>query len=183
MKGNNHPILSFFFDFSNTAKQTVEGMLRSLVFQLYRGRPGSADFLDASFQAHQDGSDQPATKALLGVLFKTLAVQKKATILLDALDESTTRRELLDWIKDVVSKPELSHVQLICTGRPEAEFLCDIPSWIGDENTLALDKRSINADVRSYVAAQLSQRPNFQPLSPDILDQIRRKVGDGADGM
>ena len=182
-KGNNRLILNFFFDFGDTAKQTVDGMLRSLAFQIYQCRASSAGLLDASFQAHQDGCHQPATKALSDILVKILAVQKKATILLDALDESTTRRELLDWIKDVVSNPKLSHVQLICTGRSESEFLRDVHSWIGDENSLALDKRSINADVRSYVAAQLSQRREFQPLSPDILDQIRRKVGNGADGM
>ncbi|KAJ5472059.1 PfsNACHT and ankyrin domain protein [Penicillium diatomitis] len=33
--GNNGPILKFFFDFSNTKKQTYESMLRSLIFQLY----------------------------------------------------------------------------------------------------------------------------------------------------
>ncbi|MBE3044636.1 hypothetical protein IMZ48_19160 [Candidatus Bathyarchaeota archaeon] len=52
-------------------------------------------------------------------------------------------------IKDVVSRPELHHVQLICTGRPEAEFLRDIP----DENHLALYKQAVNTDIRSYVTA------------------------------
>ncbi|KID95703.1 Pfs, NACHT and Ankyrin domain protein, partial [Metarhizium majus ARSEF 297] len=61
----------------------------------------------------------------------------------------------------------------------------NIPSLIGEENCLALNKKSINADIRSYVAAQLSQRPDFRDkrLSQDLLEGIRRKVGDGADGM
>ncbi|KAF1807850.1 Pfs, NACHT and ankyrin domain protein, partial [Eremomyces bilateralis CBS 781.70] len=184
-KGNDRLILNFFFDFGDTKKQTVDGMLRSLAFQLYRGRSASAGLLDASFQAHQDGRDQIGTKALSDVLFKFLAVQTKVSIVLDALDESTTRRELLLWTQDVVSRPELGHVQLICTGRPEAEFLSEIPSLIGEENSLALDKHSVNADIRSYVAAQLAQRREFRNkhLSQDLLERIRRKVGDGADGM
>ncbi|KAL6352302.1 hypothetical protein LRP88_14415 [Fusarium phalaenopsidis] len=184
-KGSDRLILSFFFDFSDTAKQTLDGMLRSLAFQLYQGGAGSASLLNNSFQAHQDGRDQPATKALSDVLFKMLAVQKKVSIVLDALDESTTRGELLLWIKDVVSKPELRHVQLICTGRPEPEFMRGIPSLIGEDNCLALDKDSVNADIRSYVAAQLSQRRDFRdkPLSQDLLEEIRKKVGNGADGM
>ncbi|KAF1812073.1 purine and uridine phosphorylase, partial [Eremomyces bilateralis CBS 781.70] len=173
-KGNDRLILSFFFDFGDAEKQTVNGMLRSLAFQLYRGRGASAGVLDASFQAHQGGRDQIATKALSDVLFKILAVEAKVSIVLDALDESTTRRELLLWIKDVVCRPELGHVQLICTGRPEAEFLHDMPSSIGDENRLALDKQAVNADIRSYVAAQLSQRRDFQDmrLSQDLLELI-----------
>ena len=56
---------------------------------------------------------------------------------------------------------------------------------MGEANNSVLDKQAINVDILSYVAAQLLERRAFQkkPLSPDILDQIRRKVGDGADGM
>jgi hypothetical protein len=184
-KGNDRRILSFFFDFSDTTKQTLDGMLRSLAFQLYQGGPGTAALLDASFQAHQNGRDQPATKTLEDVVYKMLAVQNKASVVLDALDESTTRGELLLWMNGVVSRPELGHVRLICTSRPEPEFLRDIPSLIGEENCLALDKESINADIRSYVAAQLLQRREFRDkrLSQDLLEEIQKKVGDGADGM
>ncbi|EAQ93238.1 hypothetical protein CHGG_01473 [Chaetomium globosum CBS 148.51] len=184
-KGNDRRILSFFFDFSDTAKQTVDAMLRSLAFQLYRGRARSAGVLDASFQAHQDGRNQLATKTLSDALFKMLAVQKKVSIVLDALDESRTRADLLLWIRDVVSRPELGHVQLFCTGRPEAEFLRDIPSLIGEGNSLELNKQAVNADIRSYVAAQLSQRREFRdkPLSQDLLLLIQSRVGDGANGM
>ena len=113
-----------------------------------------------------------------------LALQK-VSIVLDALDESTTRDELLLWIKEVVSKPELGRVQLICTSRPEAEFLRDIPVSIGNKNCLALDKQAVNADIKSYVKAQLTNSRDFQKkrLSQDLLELIQSKVGDGADGM
>ncbi|KAK4198015.1 Pfs, NACHT and ankyrin domain protein [Triangularia verruculosa] len=184
-KGDDRFILSFFFDFSDTTKQTLDGMLRSLAFQLYQGGRGSAGLLDASFQAHQNGRDQPATKTLEDVVCKMLVVQKKGFIVLDALDESTTRSELLQWMNDVVPRPELGDVQLICTGRPEPEFIRNIPLLIGNGNCLTLNKESVNADIRSYVAAQLLQRHDFREknLSQDLLEEIRRKVGDGADGM
>jgi hypothetical protein len=184
-KGNDRLILSFFFDFSDTTKQTLDGMLRSLAFQLYQGGAGSAGLLDALFQAHQNGRDQPATKTLEDVVYKMIAVHKEGAVVLDALDESTTRGELLLWMNDMVSRPELGHVQLICTSRPEPEFMRDIPLLIGEENCLALDKESINADIRSYVVAQLLQRREFRDkrLSQDLLEGIQKKVGDGADGM
>ena len=180
---NNGLILSFFFDFGDTTKQTVDYMLRSLAFQLYQGETGSVGSLDASFQAHQDGRQQPATTALQDVVFKMLTIQKHVYIVLDALDESTTRGELISWIKDMASRPELGHVQLLCTGRAESEFLRDLPLLVGEQNCLSLDKQAVNTDIRSYVEAQLSRRRNFQPLSPRLLEQIRTKVGDGADGM
>jgi hypothetical protein len=184
-KGSSSLILSFFFDFSDTAKQTTDGMLRSLAFQLYRVGIDSAAVLNASFQAHGGGLNQPTTMVLSDVLLKMLSAERKVFILLDALDESTARDELLLWIRNMLSRSELDHVQLFCTGRPEGEFLRDMPSLIGEENSLALDKQSVNVDIRSYVAAQLSERQDFRDkcLSSDTLDLIQRKIGDGADGM
>ncbi|KAK4228724.1 putative ankyrin repeat protein L63 [Podospora fimiseda] len=61
----------------------------------------------------------------------------------------------------------------------------DIPSFIDEGNCLALDKESVNADIRSYVTAQLSKRRDFlnKNLSQDLLEKIRTKVGDRADGI
>ncbi|KAJ5503361.1 NACHT nucleoside triphosphatase [Penicillium fimorum] len=178
-------ILSFFFDFNDIAKQTLEGMLRSLAFQLYQSRVESAIHLDALFQVHQNGKDQPTTKALCVVVLKMLIAQSKVYIVLDALDESKTRNDAIEWIKDVVSKPELAHVQLLLTGRPESEFLRHIPPLIGNENCQPLNQSAVNSDIRSWVSAQLSRRHDFieKHLPRDLLEEIRRKVGDGADGM
>ncbi|OAA45089.1 Pfs, NACHT and Ankyrin domain protein [Beauveria brongniartii RCEF 3172] len=178
-------VLSFFFDFSDRKKQTVDGMLRSLAFQLYQRGPDSPGPLDASFQAHQDGRDQPTTSTLEDVVLKMLAIHKKGYIVLDALDEATAWGEVLQWMENVVSRPELGDVQLICTSRPESELSRRIPRFFGIKNCLPLDKQAVNADIRSWVTAQLSQRPDFleKPLSHDLLDQIRREVGDGADGI
>lgn len=74
-KGNDRLILSFFFDFGDTRKQTLDGMLRSLAFQLDQGGAGCVG-LDGSIQAHQDGRDQPATKALSDVLFDACSPEK-----------------------------------------------------------------------------------------------------------
>ncbi|KAF7548544.1 hypothetical protein G7Z17_g6991 [Cylindrodendrum hubeiense] len=183
--GNSGLILSFFFDFSDTTKQTVDYMLRSLASQLYQGWAGSASPLDASFQAHQNGHDQPATEALEDVVYKMLTVQKDVYIVLDALDESMTRSELLSWIRDTTSRPELDHVHLLYTSRSESEFLRNILPLIGEESCLLLYKEAVNADIRLYVTAQLLQRRDFQEkhLPSYLLEQIITRVGNGADGM
>jgi hypothetical protein len=184
-KGNVGPILNFFFDFSDNKKQTYDSMLRSLAFQLYQGGFDSASHLDASFQAHQNGKDQPKTEALWVTLFKMLGVQKRVSIVLDALDESTSRDNVLKWIEDIMSRPEMAHVQLLYTSRPESEFLRRIPILIGEEGCLPLDKQAVDSDIRSWVSAQLSQRGDFteKPLSQGLLEEIRKKVGGAAGGM
>ncbi|KAM6537139.1 hypothetical protein FALCPG4_003085 [Fusarium falciforme] len=59
------------------------------------------------------------------------------------------------------------NAQLIVTGRPEPDFNREIPSLFDERNCVLLDKRAVNADIRSY----------------DLLEKIRDKVGDRADGM
>ncbi|RYC78788.1 hypothetical protein BFJ63_vAg18337, partial [Fusarium oxysporum f. sp. narcissi] len=185
MNIGDHITLDFFFDFSDTTKQTVDGMLRSLVFRLYKLGIDSSRELDGLFQSHHDGRDQPAAKTLLGCLHTMMRAPIKTFPVLDALDESTTKVELLKWMKDVISTPELDHVRLIATGRPEAEFQREIPHLIGKSNCLLLDKAAINADIRSYVMARLEQSPEFAKWAsfPSVLKQIRNEIGSKPDGM
>ncbi|KAJ5214504.1 NACHT nucleoside triphosphatase [Penicillium cf. viridicatum] len=183
--GNDGLILSFFFEFGDSKKQTWDDMLRSLAFQLYQRGVGSAIYLDALFNEHQNGSGQPETKALSDIVSKMLVAQRKVYIVLDALDESTTRDDILIWINDVLSNVDFFHIQLLYTSRPESEFQRHIPPLIGEENCLPLENQAVNSDIRSWVTAQLSQRRDFTEklLSQGLLEEIRRKIGDGAEGM
>lgn len=184
-KVKNGPILSFFFDFGDTAKQLFDGMLRSFIFQLYQGGFDSANHLDTLFESHQRGSNQAATKNLEDIFSKILMTQKLVFIVLDALDESTTRFDLLLWIKYMISSSDLAHVKLLYTSRPEAEFLDQIPPSIGEESCLLLNETAVNIDIQSWVAAQLAQRREFARMSfsRDLLKDIRETIGNKAAGM
>lgn len=110
-----------------------------------------------------------------------IQITGKVAVILDALDECTTRKELLSWMRSFAS----GNAQLIVTGRPEPDFNREIPSLFDERNCVLLDKRAVNADIRSYVMAALERNPDFvgKKLSQDLLGKIRDKVGDGADGM
>jgi hypothetical protein len=110
-----------------------------------------------------------------------IQITGKVFVIIDALDECTTREELLQWLKHLASKKN----QLIVTGRPEVEFQSAIPRSFGKRNCVQLDNNVVNVDIRSYVEATLEQKPDFvdKKLSPSILEEIRDKIGDGADGM
>ncbi|KAH7377176.1 hypothetical protein B0T11DRAFT_28783 [Plectosphaerella cucumerina] len=71
-------LISFFFDFSDKTKQAVDSMLRLLAFQLYQSGAGSS-ITDASYQAHQDGFQQPATKTLKGTLVRSTSQSKRTS--------------------------------------------------------------------------------------------------------
>ncbi|KAF6802650.1 NACHT and ankyrin domain protein [Colletotrichum musicola] len=184
-KNNNQVVLSFFFDFSETEKQTFDGMLRSLATQLYQGGFDSNALLDSSLKAHSDGQNEPTTETLEFVVRNMLAALENVVIVLDALDESTTRARILSWIHDLFSTPDLSHVQLIYTSREEADFMQHLPGLIGEHCCLTMNSGSIDADIYSYVTEILQQDSRFtdKQLSEDLIAEILHKVGSGGNGM
>ncbi|KAF4847210.1 hypothetical protein CGCSCA2_v012820 [Colletotrichum siamense] len=184
-KDSSLVILSFFFDFSDTMKQTKDGMLRSLALQLHQGEHDSAGHLDNSMCAHKDGKEQPTTTTLEETVRVVLAAQAKVVILLDALDESTTTGEILLWLKTIFEDVELSHVQIIYTSRGEAEFIRRIPDLIGEQCCLSLDMEAVDTDIRSYVVKRTQNDTEFtrKRLPESLLGQIQSRVGDRAKGM
>ncbi|KAF6527438.1 hypothetical protein HZS61_010482 [Fusarium oxysporum f. sp. conglutinans] len=181
LQTDTHTTLAFFFDFNDARKQKLEDLLRSLAVQLYHTGNEAAGRLDSLFISHDDGRRQPDTKALSACVNAMIQNAGTVFIIIDALDECTTREELLQWLKHVASRK----AQLIVTGRPEVEFQSAIPQSFNKRNCIQLDKNVVNGDIRSYVEETLEQKPDFvdKKLSPDILEEIRNKIGSGADGM
>ncbi|KAK1450831.1 hypothetical protein CMEL01_16782 [Colletotrichum melonis] len=181
---DDYVTLEFFFDFNDTGKQKPDDMCRSLVFQLYT-KQVARKVLDDLMASHDYGQKQPTTQALFRCLWTMIQVSGKLYIVLDALDECDKRKELLEWMRDFISCPDLAHVQLIVTGRPEEEFKADVARWIGETNCIPLDKASVSADIWSYIGARLKQSKGFSKWTstPAILRNIQDEVGGKADGM
>lgn len=65
------------------------------------------------------------------------------------------------------------------------DFKREIPQLLNKQNCIPLGKEAVNTDIRSYIKATLEQRRDFvdKSLSPDILEIIHDKVGNGAHRM
>ncbi|KAG5817884.1 hypothetical protein H9Q71_001671 [Fusarium xylarioides] len=178
---DTYTTLAFFFDFNDARKQKLEDLLRLLAIQLYHTGNEAARRLDSLFTSHDDGRRQPDTNALSACVDIMIQIAGKVFIIIDALDECIAREELVQWLKHLASRK----AQLIVTGRPEIEFQSAIPQSFDKLNCVQLDKNVVNGDICSYVEATLEQKPDFvdKKLSLSILEEIRDKIGDGADGM
>jgi hypothetical protein len=185
LQASEHVVLSFFFDFNDAAKQTADGMLRSLASQLCQRSAESEAQLHSLFQSSQDGQKQPTACALRNVVYRMLQNHKIVFVVLDALDESTKRQELLGCLEEILSMPELAHLRLLCTGRPEVEFQDYIPALIGRDNCIRLNKDVVNADIDSYVIDRLKTNRKFKRWEGDyeVHEKIRSTIGRKSDGM
>ncbi|KAF4916527.1 Ankyrin repeat and KH domain-containing protein mask [Colletotrichum fructicola] len=187
-KGTGGPeriALHFFFDFSDDRKQTLDNMLRALVLQLYVFQPKSIPELEDLFKRCNEGRDQPDSVALSDCLLRVFSGSPQTYVFLDALDECSERGRLLKWIKEFVAVPDLDHVKLIMTARPEAEFNQQIIPLIQDINCFSLQTESMNADIQSFVQSSLKERPGFEKWTsaPSTLQRISDEIGTKADGI
>lgn len=110
----------FFFDFRDPEKQTVEQLLRSLVFQLY-SKPGMGRaryWLKENFSALLRGYEQPVNQRLYSALKQMLETVNGIHIVVDALDESTTQQEIRRLIRVLTAE---CNVRILLTRR---EFSC-----------------------------------------------------------
>ena len=177
-------VLTYFFDFNDAAKQDLDGVVRSLFFQLYKSSLDSSNELTSLYESYRRVGIQPGTQTLQDSLFTAMAENKRILILIDAIDECTTKTALINCIEQLVFHPGLHQVQLIVTGRNEEPFLGRLPSCIGKENCIALDTDCVNADIQLYVEARLSG-PMLKKWAafPDLQRRIQIDIGHRADGM
>ncbi|CVK94712.1 uncharacterized protein FPRN_10066 [Fusarium proliferatum] len=174
--------LVHYFDFNDVEKQSLDGLLRSLAFQIYQhgGQDASAKLYEL-FKSCQEGSQDPDELQLESCIKSMLSRVDRVFILIDALDECKSRDSLLSWI----GRFTMENVQFLLTARPEDDIKSQVVYFFGKENCLSLDKIAVNGDINSYVRFVLDTNPRFvdKGLSKELRNEICTKVGGGADGM
>lgn len=159
--------LYFYFDFNDKKKQTLENMLRSLVSQLYLECPDSRGPLHQLRESPQHLSKS----SLKGVLLAMLSRVNDISIVLDALDESTTRRDLLDWLRDV---SETGSCRVLVTARREQDIESALQCWMRPEDSMNIQEGGVSGDIRAYVshAVRSSEELHRWHKMPEVQDEI-----------
>jgi hypothetical protein len=120
----------YYFDFKDTAKRDVRGLLVSILSQLVDDSDSCWDTLYQLYKACRDGSDQPSEAALAECLegMIDLPGQVPTFIVVDALDECqnntgtpSAREKVLKFVQDLLRS---NHPNLfVCiTSRPEHDI-------------------------------------------------------------
>jgi hypothetical protein len=174
-------LLYFYFDFNDTNKQTLEKMLRSLANQLYQGQPDARGPLE---QLRGEGQNQPSQEALSSVLLAMLSKVNNVSIVLDALDESTTRSDLLAWLRDV-SKADSCACRILVTARREEDIESALQRWTQPEDRISIQQGDVDEDIRAYVRHTIRNGEELERWHkrPDVQNEIETELVKKANGM
>ncbi len=159
-------IAYYYFDYKDTSKRDIRGLLASLLIQLARGSDSCWDVLYQLHTTCHDGSEQPSIAALSTCLGNMLGLpgQLPIFVILDALDEcpSTTetpsaREKMLDFVGDLVGSGH-SNLFICITSRPEQDIQTVLNPLTLPSRRISLhdevgQREDINNYLRSFVRA------------------------------
>ena len=170
----------FYFSFSDNKKQRLDDLLRSLVAQL--GWKGPA------LSMLQQAYDRP-NRTLLGleelekILFLCFEAYDEVYLLIDALDEcpegEDVRHSMLECLAGVSHRALC--VKILATSRELPDVRTSMVA-LGSE-AMPLAARSVDADIRQYVAKGLLRDHRLSRLDRKTKTLIEETISAKADGM
>ncbi|CAD0010045.1 unnamed protein product [Aureobasidium pullulans] len=174
-------LLYFYFDFNDVRKQTLDGLLRSLVWQLksFSGNHASLEML------YDHGKLQASIPKLKELLETTLlASSGPVIIVLDALDECTERSELLPWLSQIAARCT-RNVQIIITSRKEYDIQVALEKWMATDAMISIPHSEVDEDIRTYVRARIIADEGLKRWEnkPRVQDKIEKHLMDKAQGI
>jgi Cdc6-like AAA superfamily ATPase len=183
-------LLYFYFDFTDSGKQTLEDVVRSLISQLYRRRRDTQTSLDSLFSSHENGQRQPSCESLCKVFLQMVNQANDVYVVLDALDECKTRKGspsegILLWLKTLVQLDQ-RNVHLLVTSRPEHDIKTVLSTVAkSGDNIIPIQSDLVNDDIRSYVHTRVREDNGLKRWRSrqEVFEEIETQLMEKANGM
>ena len=173
-KKPSHPVLYFFFKLTDSDKNSVLAVIRSLVYQLYLLYPANL-CSDIVSLRDESGKEYALSDQRLWDLFVKHAMDlENLTIVLDALDECEDVKLLLRRMK---SFSERCNAKVLVVSRREEIITLALEEY----PCVEIEPGDIDADIHHYVTAEVKKIPRFQGKS--IQQRMIGALASGHGGM
>lgn len=183
---NSYLLLYFYFDFTETKKESLENAIQSLISQVYYERPLSQKHLDKLWSSCKGGRHQPSIQDLSSTFTEMLQDSGNVWVILDALDECKARDtdlRLLGWLENLHLNQE--NVRLLVTSRPESDIKTGIERFAKKDWVIDLKKTVIEEDIFNYIHQQVMHHNDFHRWRkhPEVQKQIEDVLREKSNGM
>jgi hypothetical protein len=180
----------YYFDFKDSAKQDVRGLVSSLLSQLCAQSTPCHDVLSRFYSTHDGGTRRPITGALIKCLKDVLEIpgQGPIYIIIDALDEcfntrelSSAREKVLELLEELVEL-HIPNLHICATSRPEY----DIHNILAPLTALRLslhEESGQRKDILDYITNVMHTHRRMRSWRGEDKKLVIGTLSQRADGM
>ena len=182
----------YYFDYKDTSKPNVHGLLVSILFQLSDDSERCRAVLYQLYEACRNGAEQPSDAALAKCLKTMLELSRQLPIfvVMDALDEcpSTTgtpsaREEVLYFIEDLVGSGQFN-LSICITSRPEHDIHTFLNPLTSPSCRVSLhEERGQRIDINNYVRSFVYADRAMRRWREDDKEFVITTLSERAQGM
>lgn len=117
---------------------------------------------------------------LLCVLHEIAETFESVYVVLDAIDESLPRVNLLKVLRDLITDPRFGKIRILATSR---EYLDIEESMEGISTPISMRNSLLDEDIRLFVQAQLNTHPKLRLWPTGVRDEALEALSTKAKGM
>jgi len=182
----------YYFDFRDTAKRDVRGLLASLLTQLADDSDSCWDTLHQLYQKCRDGSEQPSEATLARCLKSMIDLPGQAPIfvIVDALDECpnntgtpSARERVLKFVQDLIGSNH-SNLFVCITSRPEYDISNTLNPLTTPSHRVALhEEGGQRQDIERYVRFFVQNDDAMRRWRAEDKELVINVLSERADGM
>lgn len=175
LQGGKFACVYYYCYYGHGQDETVP-FLRWLVNQLCR----EANVVpDSVYKMYKYGGE-PSFVELLNALEEVLQNFEIAYVIVDAIDESNPREDLLKVFRDLATDLRFAKIQLLASSR---EYI-DIERVMEDFSvSLSMANGLVQDDIKIHVRHKLNSNPKFAQWPQDLLYEVEEALSIGARGM
>jgi hypothetical protein len=144
----------FFFSFKVEASRDPDNLILSLITQLAPQSIELPEAFERLYASFGNGSFTPSPPGALRLLRMILASLPEVFIVLDALDECVSHKQVIETLMELVGW-RLDNVHMIFTSRREQIFIEHLNPILQANQVVDLENAIVDRDIKIYVQDRL----------------------------
>jgi hypothetical protein len=153
---------------SDQRKQTLSGLLYRVIQQLYPSGLFPGEVRHLYRVSCKEGTEQPDSSVFMDTLVSILEPSCKTYLIIDALDECSQKKEVLEIIL-MLSRLENRAVKILVTSRQDRE----INDKLKDIEHMCLEGKDLDADLDAHISTRFREETCFSRLQNSLLEEAR----------
>lgn len=176
---NDFGLAYFYCTFNDAASQEPLNILGSIIAQLARKQPSVLRDLESFFKQNEARFANLTLSSLEEILHRCLGSFERVYIFIDAVNESSSSRDIIGFISRIAKSWKqvfvfLTSIEEVLDSRLQASLPTTVIRMRSDE---------ISSDVEKVVESSLQHRFDHLRLSNALKNKIRNTLVDQAHGM